>query len=155
MNYFELFGMQPKPSADNTYVSKKYISLQKENHPDYFENDEDAMNRSADINKAYATFKNKDLTLKYFLEQHGMLSGEDPQLDQGFLMEMMDLNDLIDEENADAAKVEADRILIEMHAAVDPLLHAEKIDWSQQELETLKDFYYRKKYLQRVLDRIT
>ncbi|MEO7264752.1 MAG: DnaJ domain-containing protein, partial [Ferruginibacter sp.] len=79
MNYFELYGIPAKPVADHTYVNKKYLELQLQFHPDFFTQEdehirEEALEKSAAINKAYAIFRNREKTIAYFLETQGLIA---------------------------------------------------------------------------------
>ncbi|MCY7293348.1 MAG: Fe-S protein assembly co-chaperone HscB, partial [Ferruginibacter sp.] len=103
MNYYKLFELPVSAVADKTYVSKKYIALQKKFHPDFFTNEneadkENALEQSAAINKAYNIFSSKEKTLDYFLQQKGIITTDEKyNLPSDFLMEMMELNEAIDE----------------------------------------------------------
>lgn len=81
MNYFELFELPFRASIDNTHVVKKYMALQKNTTPIFtLENEaekEEAEKKSADINKAYTIFKNKDKTLEYFLQQKDIVTTDE------------------------------------------------------------------------------
>ena len=70
MNYFELFELPVSFKIDKSKLAQKYFELQKKYHPDFFsnsgENEQDEMlERSSDINKAYKTFQNKDWSKIY------------------------------------------------------------------------------------------
>ena len=160
MNYYELFEMPVKAVADKMYVSKKYILLQKKFHPDFFTNEneaerENALQHSAAINKAYNIFSNKEKTIEYFLQQKGIITVDEKyKLPPDFLMEMMELNEAIDEKDAHAE----DKITAfenNLYSDIAGLLetdHATEMD--EQALLKLKDYYYKKKYLKRILDRL-
>ncbi len=160
MNYYELFDMPVKAVADKTHVSKKYIALQKKFHPDFFTNEneaarENALEQSAAINKAYNIFSNKEKTLEYFLQQKGIISADEKyNLPPDFLMEMMELNEAIDEKDT---QIE-DKIMAfenELYGEIAGLLQTENTtEMDEQALLKLKAYYYKKKYLKRILDRI-
>lgn len=160
MNYYELFELPVKPVADKTNVAKKYIELQKKFHPDFFTNEneadkENALEQSAAINKAYNIFTNKEKTIEYFLLEKGIITTDEKYtLPPHFLMEMMELNEAIDEQDGNAAaKVNAfENDLYEEISGI--ILKANGEDLSLDALEKLKEYYYKKKYLKRILDRL-
>jgi molecular chaperone HscB len=100
--------------------------------------------------------------MAYILKQHQLLADEEKyDLPSSFLMEMMDLNDTLDEltpgdasalNRATAAIQEA---LHQWLLFVDPLtLRYDTGDHSPELLKQIKDFYFRKKYLLRIKERI-
>ncbi len=159
MNYFELFGIPAKPVADHTYVNKKYLELQRQFHPDFFTQEdehtrEEALEKSAAINKAYAIFRNREKTIAYFLETQGLIAeNEKYELPPEFLMEMMELNEaLIDDDTADVQKkiVDYEQQLLQEIA---PVIEKDSLP-NAEEMALLKAYYYKKKYLHRILDRL-
>ena len=158
MNYYELFGVPEKPRVDNTYVSKKYLQLQKQFHPDFFsDKDEEeknyALEQSAIINKAVKTFKNEDLALEYFLKSKEVIADDDKyELPADFLMEMMDINELLTEDE-EKAKLEVQNFEDSLRSDAEGLLNREG-SFTDAELQQLKEYYYKKKYLHRILERL-
>lgn len=161
MNYFDLFGFPERARIDNTRVQKKYIELQKKFHPDYFTQESEtdrelAQEQSAHINKAFNIFRNRDKTLEYFLEQKGVISADEKySLPPDFLMEMMELNEAVAEEKRET--------IIQLTGEFENSLEQDVKDiitktgdeiYSPSELERLKEYFYKKKYLQRILDRL-
>ncbi|CAN5833713.1 hypothetical protein BH10BAC2_BH10BAC2_22090 [soil metagenome] len=120
----------------------------------------DVLEKSSLVNKAYKTFQNADATIKYVLIQKGLLEeGEKYQLPPDFLMAMLDLN-----EQLAAAKIEADKaqissfksqtssLLNELYAPVKAIVEDYKEGiTTEKELLQIKDYYYKKKYLNRIL----
>ena len=160
MNYYELYELPSRAVADKTYVSKKYIDLQKKFHPDFFTNEneadkEHALEQSAAINKAYNIFSNKEKTIEYFLQLKGIISPDEKYtLPPDFLMEMMDLNESIDEKNVTIENKIA-VFEIELYAEIKGFLEVENdSELNEDALLKLKAYYYKKKYLKRILDRI-
>src|SRR5688572_3519141 len=99
MNYFELYEFPIQLYVDQVMLKKKYLELSRRYHPDYFVQQgeaaqQDVLEKSAFVNKAYKTFSNKDETIKYVLELKGMLQeNEKYNLPADFLMDMMELNE--------------------------------------------------------------
>ncbi len=159
MNYFELFGLPVAPTVDRSVISKKYIELQKKYHPDFFSNagteeQDDVLLLSADVNKAYKTFQSPDKTIAYFLQTIGMLEeGEKYALPPDFLMEMMEINETLTEnKNAQGEiKKNIENLLEEIQPVLQNYSAANTVE---TDLQKLKEYYYKKKYLQRILDRL-
>ena len=159
MNYFDLFELPFRASIDHTLVQKKYIQLQKKYHPDFFtklseEEQQDAENQSAHINKAYSIFRDNNKTLEYFLRQKEIIEHDEKvNLPNDFLMEMLEINEAItDGENA-RELVEVWQQKLEDEVS-DILKMQDSIDYTAEDLSRLKTYYYKKKYLLRILDRL-
>lgn len=160
MNYYELFELPVAPIIDKSGISKKYFELQKKFHPDFYTNEtqgdkENALEQSAAINKGFNIFSNKDKTLEYFLQLKGMISADEKySLPPDFLMEMMELNEAIDDEDKDAQqKITA--FENELDSGIFSILSTEKnIEFDENALQKIKAYYYKKKYLKRILDRL-
>ncbi|MFM2359243.1 MAG: Fe-S protein assembly co-chaperone HscB [Bacteroidota bacterium] len=157
MNYFELFGIPEKILFDRSVLNKIYVQLQKQFHPDFYtqadeEAQMEAMEKSSLLNKALKVLQNEDLTIQYILQTHGMLTDDEKyQLPADFLMEMMDLNEDFSEETPQIIHG------LERSLRNDALPYLQAFDatnGSADELEKIKEFYFKKKYLQRILDRI-
>jgi molecular chaperone HscB len=157
MNYFELFGLPISLQVDKATLSKKYFDLQKKYHPDFFakgtEYEQDqALEISSQLNKALQVLKNQDLTIKYVLQLKGLLEEEEKyQLPPDFLMEMMELNEELGENSArQIAELER-----QLYSEVQPIIeNYNDTTVTNAELMQLKEYYYKKKYLQRILDRL-
>ena len=159
MNYYELFDLPLKAVADKTYVSKKYIALQKKYHPDFYTNENEAdkefaMEQSAAINKGYKIFTNKDNTIEYFLKLKGIITPDEKfNLPTDFLMEMMELNEGFDD-NKNIEK-EIQQFEDELVKQISTLIESKNTsELNETQLQDLKIYYYKKKYLKRILDRL-
>lgn len=160
MNYFELFGFPVSPTIDKTLVAKKYFELQKNHHPDFFtqateEEKENALVQSADINKAFAIFQNEDKTIEYFLQQKGsIITDEKFQLPNDFLMQMMEINETLAEKDGVTLAAEMAEIEKTLYADIEPVLQQSAADIDEAGMQKLKQYYYKKKYLTRILVRL-
>jgi molecular chaperone HscB len=157
MNYFELFELPVSLQIDKNILSKKYVALQKRYHPDFFTQETeyeqaDALEKSSQVNKALKTFKSNDETIKYVLQLKGLLEEEEKyQLPPDFLMEMMELNEELSSDSQEQiGKLEAD--IYQPVKAIIENFNNELT--STAELLKVKEYYYKKKYLQRILDRL-
>ena len=82
MNYFELFNIPVSVTVDKTSLAKKYFELQKKFHPDFFAQEdevtqEDALEKTSELNKAFKIFKDPDATIQYLLKIKGLLQEEE------------------------------------------------------------------------------
>ena len=99
MNYFELFDLPAQVKVDTELLTRRYFTLQKQFHPDFHtqqdsHSQEEAMEKSAELNRAFKTLKDPDATLFYLLSLKGMASNDEKhQLPPDFLMEVMELNE--------------------------------------------------------------
>ena len=169
LNFFELYDIPVSFHPDAAAVKNKFYELSRKYHPDRFANAAHAdkmesLTMSALNNDAYKTFSNRDKTMAYILKLKGLLQDEEKyNLPPAFLMAMMELNEAISEyetEPADTnsykqAKNELDEELESWNEATEKLtLQFDKGDESEALLLQIKDYYFRKKYLLRIQERI-
>jgi molecular chaperone HscB len=158
MNYFELFGFDIAPVIDKSLLSKKYLQLQKQYHPDNYSLSEEyeqiqSLEISSLINKAFAVFKDDLQTVGYFLEIMGLITTDEKyQLPPAFLMEMMEVNEQIDEGDFDETALA--NFQQKMDDEIEFVMQKSPSELSEGELLLIKEFYYKKKYLKRILDRL-
>ena len=160
MNYFDFFGIKPEYIIDELILKKKFLEYSRLYHPDHFalkptEDQESAEEQSAFNNKAFKVLSQPESRLKYILElKHVIQDEEIYTLDQDFLMEMLDLNDLI-EEDASAATAQLKQLEESLYTDILPVLqtydHIEIID---SDLKRLKDYHYKKRYILRIRENL-
>ena len=162
MNYFELFDLPIGFQVDTAKLRAAFMDIQKASHPDKFtqaseEAQNEALEKSAVANKAFTLLNNRDKILPYVLEITGILEAEEKYaLQPDFLMEMMELNEAWMEADSEAeknkVKQQVQSIQNEILTPVKALLEAPSIDTSTKEgLLQIKEYYYKKKYLDRIL----
>jgi len=161
MNYFELFDLPVSMKVDRSSLAKKYFELQKQFHPDFYTQADDAeqaaaLEKSSLINKALKTLQQADQTIQYVLQLKGLLSeNEKYELPPAFLMEMMELNEKLVEEDADSFKKEVTGLEDELYNEVKDIIENYDDDTiTTEKLLKTKEYYFKKKYLHRILDRI-
>lgn len=166
MNYFDLYGLPFSLSPDIHFVKRKFYELSRKYHPDFYMNaseEEQAhiLDKSSQVNRAFKIFSNRDETIKYALQQKGLLEEEEKyQLPPDFLMEMMELNEQLmdakmeDDETAfENIRQQIGRIEAGIYEPVSKIIEQyEEGSTTQEELLQVKDYYYKKKYLQRILE---
>ncbi len=159
MYFFELFNMQPQLTINKDLLRKKYFELSKKNHPDYFANANQAdqhhvLEESASLNKAYKTFTNRNETIKYVLKEKGLMEDDEKyQLENSFLMEMMEINEELSEaglvHNESTGNILAEKLTKlqkEIYEPVKKIIedYQEGIT-TKEELLQVKDYYFKKK----------
>ncbi len=160
MNYFELFDLPISPRVDKGILARRYFDLQKKNHPDFFTNateseKEAALDVSADINKAFIIFKDNQKTLEYFLTVlQVILPNEKYSLPNAFLMEMMEFNEELTEIEPSTAIERVNEYEEVFFNQIKEIIEHYTSNTSEQSLLKMKEYYYKKKYLQRILDRL-
>ncbi len=160
MNYFELFDLPISPRVDKGILARRYFDLQKKNHPDFFTNateseKEAALDVSADINKAFIIFKDNQKTLEYFLTVlQVILPNEKYSLPNAFLMEMMEFNEELTEIEPSTAIERVNEYEELFFNQIKEIIEHYTSNTSEQSLLKMKEYYYKKKYLQRILDRL-
>lgn len=157
MNYFELFEIPVTLTPDKGALARKYFELQKKYHPDFFthsaeEEQAEALDKSSVINKALKVLQNRDETIKYVLQQKGLLEEDEKfQLPPDFLMEVMELNEHLSEDSVKAIEIFENDIYSEVKEIIE---NYNDSNISTAGLSKIKEYYFKKKYLQRILDRL-
>ncbi|MEP6583286.1 MAG: Fe-S protein assembly co-chaperone HscB [Ginsengibacter sp.] len=164
MNYFELFEIPVSLTVDQKKVASQYFALQKKYHPDYFTNaneeeQNEALEKSSLINKGFKTLKEPDALIKYVLEIKGLLVEEEKyELPPDFLMEMMELNEaLMDDDILNVEETETKIFQLEktLYAEVQNIVENYNEErTTDAQLLQVKDYYYKRKYLKRILERL-
>jgi molecular chaperone HscB len=162
MNHFELYQIPVSFKPDISIVKKKFYQLSREYHPDFFvngtsEEKEQVLAISAQVNKAYQVFNDENALIKYILMEKGLLQDEEKyQLSPDFLMEVMEINellmDLADQESKNDILNQIKSLQNTIYEPVKSIItnYQEGIS-SEKELLQVKEYYYQKKYLDRIL----
>ncbi len=152
MNHFELFGIPVSFQPDLSTLATRLAALM-QTEP----------TQSAHINKAYHLLQDEDATIRYILHLKGLFSLEDDdELEPQFRMEVRDINEELmevelDETQEQLLNVEqkSNRLLLKIYEDVAPVIENYKEGvTTEEELLQVKEYYFEKKYLQRILDRI-
>jgi molecular chaperone HscB len=97
-------------------------------------------------------FKSPDTALKYILELKGFVEEEEKYaLPPDFLMEVMELNENLSHNSADDIEAFEKNIYTDVKDIVENY-NDETV--TSMELQKLKEYYYKKKYLHRILERL-
>ncbi len=161
MTYFELFAIPVQLKVNTALLSKKFFELSKEYHPDYFANkneqiQDNALEKSALLNRAWKTFQSSDATIKYVLQEKGLLEEEEKyELPPDFLMEVLEINEqIMDADEQDPSinlKSKIENLQSEIYEPVKEMVeNYEDNTATEKELLQVKEYYYKKKYLDRI-----
>lgn len=164
MNYFELFDLPISFKIDKNKLQQRFYALSKKYHPDFFSlsNDEEkagALEQSSYLNIAYKTLNNEDAIIPYVLKLKNIYKEDEKYtLEPAFLMDMMELNEGLMEANAEQIKNYELRIMNfknELYELVKKIVEDYKEGvTTEKELLQVKDYYYKKKYMDRILEGI-
>jgi len=161
MNYFELFDLPVSLLVDQSTLPKKYFELQKKYHPDFYTNadeadQKEALETSSMANKGLKVLQDRDQTMKYVLQLKGLLEEEEKyQLPPEFLMEMMEMNEKLVEEDPEDFRKEVEEIEKVLYDEIrDIVENYDDSTVSTASLLKIKEYYFKKKYLYRILDRL-
>ncbi|RYG13286.1 MAG: Fe-S protein assembly co-chaperone HscB [Chitinophagaceae bacterium] len=166
MNYFDLYEIPISFNPDQEAIKQKFYALSKKYHPDFYINE--SQEKQSEVlefatvnNKAFQVLRDDQKRLHYVLElKNQLVEGENYNLPQNFLMEMMEVNEALMElefdQNADQLKslshqvAMIERKLNEDLRSLTSSFDANPADSQEDTLKSIKDIYYRNKYLLRI-----
>jgi len=168
MNYFEFFGIPVSFLPDEAGLKQLFLQNSKKYHPDFHtlapaEKQEEILELSTLNNQAFRTLSDFDRRMKYILELKGALKEEGKnEIPQAFLLEMMEINEALmelefdfDEKIFQAAKDKTRQLEAELDEAIRPALESyDETKGSPGELEAVKDFYLKKRYVWRIQENL-
>ena len=164
MDYFELFELPVQLYVDKKSLRARYLELSRRFHPDYFatasgDAQQEALDATAQLNRAMKTLGNREETIRYVLMQKGLLEAEEKyKLSNAFLIEMMEINEAVaerafdnDPQKREQVETQLKNLEEEIYEPVAPIIeHYQEGVTSEKELLQVKDYYFRKKYLERL-----
>lgn len=167
MNYFTLFEIPVSLKVDSTAILKKYYQLNRQYHPDNFTLSDKKMQDESEkmstlINQAKFVLDHPYRRLEYILKVNEIIEEDEKyNLPSSFLGEMMELNeelmDLefdIDSEKLSEVKKQVEAKEDELMQEIQPFFEQDELALTPENAAKLKDYYYKKKYLQRIIERI-
>ena len=166
-DYFKFYGLAPSPTLDEASLKKTFYANSKRFHPDFHTLDgeaarEEALEKSTLNNQAYKVLSDPERRLKHLLEIRGVMGDEGTnKMPQAFLMEIMDVNEALMElefEDDPAARAKIETMISELEAGfraevADLLSDYDDTSATESELNRLKDYYLKKRYLLRLKNR--
>lgn len=160
MNYFDLFEIPVQLKLDILALKPRFFELSKKYHPDYFagadaEQQAEALEKSATLNKAWNTFQDMDATIQYVLEEKGLMEKEEKyQLPPDFLTEVLEINEsLMDTEDGIDPELltKIENLQLEIYEPVKDIVeNYNDSSVTEKQLLQVKEYYYKKKYLDRI-----
>jgi molecular chaperone HscB len=168
-NYFDFYGLPIQFNPDQSAVKTKFYAFSKQFHPDFYANEseekqQEVLDLSTLNNKAYQTLSNAKKRLKYVLELKGIIATDEGyQLPQSFLMEMMDVNEALmdlefepDAKKLEQVKGDVEAIEKDLTHELQDLIGRFDHDPTTSEalLPSIKDNFYRQKYIDRIRERL-
>lgn len=168
MNYFELFEIPVQLRVEANSLPRKYFELSRKYHPDYFvqaspQEQQEALERSAMLNKAFQTFQQPDDTIAYVLSLKGLMeTGEKYALNPAFLTSVMELNEQLMELEIDPdagalqeQEEQLNALYQKIYSDVASIVeHYQEGLTTEKELLQVKEYYYQKKYLDRIREKL-
>jgi molecular chaperone HscB len=168
MNYFELFGIPVSLKVDSAWLRRRYYELSRQYHPDMHTlageaEQADMLEKSALVNQAFKVLGDEQELLQYVLELKGLLADSDKYaLPQLFLMEMMDINEKLmeleydpDEEAIATLHLDVTAMEQELYSQVVGVIAGFAETVPAVEMDKLREYYYKKKYLLRIKDKLS
>jgi molecular chaperone HscB len=160
MNYFELFEIPVQLKVNTSSLKQKFYSLSKKYHPDYAaggspDQQAAALDNSAILNKAWKTFQDPDGTIRYVLQEKGLLEEEEKyELPAEFLMEVLEINETLMDAGPEAKPALQSQIInlqTEIYGPVKNIVeNYNDSAVTEKELLQVKEYYFKKKYLDRI-----
>ncbi len=168
MNYFEFYEIPMSFKVDAAALKQTFYRNSKKYHPDFYtleseEKQAEILELSTLNNKAYQTLRNVDLRMKYLLDLKGLLAEEGKnQIPQDFLMEMMELNEALMDLEFDFEETAHQLAIKQLEALEKGLWEAIATVAEQEdiatasgvELEEIKNYYLKKRYLLRIRENL-
>lgn len=161
MNYFDIFDIPVQLKVNPAELIGKYFELSRKFHPDFFINEpeekqQEALEKTALLNKALKTFQQPDETIRYVLQLKGLMDDDEKyQLPPVFLMQVMEINEsLMDDAGEDDNQFLQERITIlqdDIYNTVKPVIDGyNDADITVDQLLAVKEYYFKKKYIDRI-----
>ena len=163
-NYFDVLNIEPAFILDEAELRKSFYELSLEYHPDRYglkseEEQMEALQKSTLINTAFKILSDKYSRMRHLLEITGIEFAEgNESVPQEFLAELMDINELIMDYKLDPDQKIKENILTQISSLNSNLLNTvdeiltnfeiQKAD--KKQLELIKDYYLKCKYLKRI-----
>ncbi len=164
MQYFELYDLPVSFLINEKVLKRKFYQLSKQFHPDFFTMESEA--KQAEIlelstinNEAYKILSDFDKRMAYILKEKGVYAAEGQNtIPQDFLMEMMDINEALmalefdfDATTYQNAQQEVENLEKNIYKNVQTILeNYDDATVSTDNLEEIKKFYFKRKYLLRI-----
>lgn len=167
-DYFSFFNLRPSPTLDGAALKKTFYANSKRFHPDFHTLEDEATQRevleqSTLNNQGYRVLADEDSRLRHLLEVKGVMGEEGSnQVPQDFLLEIMEVNEALMElefEDDPSVRLKVtgliDRLDADLRREVAGVVeNYDDATATAAELEQLKDYYLKRRYLLRLREKI-
>ncbi|XP_036383071.1 iron-sulfur cluster co-chaperone protein HscB [Megalops cyprinoides] len=157
-NYFDIMDCDKSFALDTQRLQKRYLHLQRSLHPDNFsrktqKEQEYSEIQSALVNKAYKTLLKPLSRGLYMLELGGvhLEEGTDISADPGFLLEIMEINERLEETQT---KEEVNGIGSSIQGRVEDLIEKINASFKKGDLQSAKVLIVEMKYFANIQEKV-
>ena len=169
-DYFQFLEVPHRFLLDGAALRGKFIQNSKRLHPDRFTLDsearqQEALQLSSINNRAYEVLSDFDLRMQHLLQLRGLLpeEGGNAELPQAFLLDMMDINEALFELEMDPDPQaiadltrQVNRLEQGFYQEVQQVVeHYDHEHTPADELEAVKFFFLKKRYLLRIMEKLS
>ncbi len=154
-DYFALLKQERKYHTDPALLRRSFYAQSAAHHPDRAVTGDaaaqaEALDKTALLNEALRVLSHPMRRLEHLLFLEGHSLPENHALSPGFMMEMMELNELA-EENAEAAQKQLSALQEDWQKSTDTLTKSyDSGERNEALFKALQEAYFRQKYLERV-----
>ncbi len=151
---FELFQLAPSLNIDEVALRKIYLEIQKENHPDFGTE----LTVSEKANQYYKILKSPLKRAAYLITDFYGYDLNINKLGNDFLMEMMELGELIEESNTSLQKQELQEQLNQLKQDFEMEFSQIQQQWGEQNISEITEdlwlklivWYQKQQYVERL-----
>jgi molecular chaperone HscB len=167
-NYFAFYGLPVSFNPDLVELKRLFYENSRKYHPDFFvqageERQAEVLELATINNLAYRTLSDEDKRIQYILRLYDMMEEEGKaKLPQEFLMDMMDINEILmelefepDAEKLQQVKAAVEKIESQLYESVLPVMRVFDKSPEKSLLTAVKDYFLKKRYLLRIKENIT
>lgn len=167
-NYFAFYNLPVSFQLDTAEVKRIFYENSRKFHPDFFaqageEEQAEVLELATINNLAFKTLSDEDKRMQYILQLFDIMEEEGKaKLSQEFLLEMMDINELLmelefepDAQKLEQVKTEVKNLENKLTEEILPALAAFDKTQDKSILMGVKDYFLKKRYLLRIKENIS
>lgn len=162
-NFFELFDLPVAFDVDLDQVQRRYMSLQKQVHPDKFANSSDhekriSMQQTSWINEAQTTLRSPVQRAAYLLKLNGIdinLENE-TTMDAAFLMQQLEMRERLENIKQETDPLDAlDAISAELERSTQQMMQGFKQSYESQQFDEAREWIRKLQFMQKAKNEIS